>query len=65
MQSFCILPRKTEYPWEARDDNSDLLWVVPAEHRFLLLDKLFRRGDAARMLALVHRLLDRFDDIFK
>jgi hypothetical protein len=54
-----------EYPWEARDRNSDLLWIAPAEHDFLLLDKLFRRGDAARMLALVRRLLDRFDEIFR
>jgi len=42
-----------EYPWEARDENSNPLSVVPAEHEFLLLDKLFRRGDAARMLALI------------
>ena len=53
-----------EYPWEARGEDGQPLWVVPAEHDFLLLDKLFRRGDASRMLALIRRLLDRFDEIF-
>lgn len=52
-----------EYPWEGREPDGTATWVVPAEHRFSLLNKLRRPGDAARMLVFVRTMLDRFDAV--
>jgi hypothetical protein len=53
-----------EYPWQARDAAGAVTWIVPAEYDFGFLDKLLRSGDAARMLAFVRVLVERFEPIF-
>ncbi|HZL35420.1 MAG TPA: hypothetical protein VFC78_08930, partial [Tepidisphaeraceae bacterium] len=37
-------------------------WVVPADYSFGLLNQFARSGDAARVLAFVRLLLERFED---
>jgi hypothetical protein len=52
-----------EYPWAGRMAGGVESWIVPAEYRFDLFQRLQRPGDAAQMLIFIGSLLDRFDAI--
>ncbi len=53
-----------EYPWEGRTDSGQTDWVVPAKHEFGLLSRPNMPPCGIQLVAVIHRLLERFDQIF-